>query len=328
MAVESIGVLVPTKIPGYADAADIQAALRAYHYGSYTYDPNESDPAELINPSIAYTINDLQDQIDAIGGGGLSESLLTAKGALITATATSTPATLSVGGTNGFILTVNDATSTGLEWAAPSVTPINSVTLSNKTLTAPKFADLGYIADANGNEMLIFDTVASAVNEVTLSNAATLGTPTISATGTDTNVSLNLVSKGSGTVQINGVAIADISSSQTFTNKTLTAPIINLAFNAQTGTTYTTTLSDNGKLVTLNNASAITLTVPANTSVAYATGAQVNLLQLGAGQVTVTGDTGVTIYSTPGAKLRAQYSAATLVKLDTNTWLLTGDLSS
>ena len=60
MAVESIGVLVPTKIPGYGDAADIQAALRAYHYGSYTFDVNESNAANLINPSIAKTIYDLQ----------------------------------------------------------------------------------------------------------------------------------------------------------------------------------------------------------------------------------------------------------------------------
>ena len=64
MAVENIGNLVPTKIPGYVDDADIQAALRAYHYGSYTFDINETDPEELINPSMAYTINDLQNQID------------------------------------------------------------------------------------------------------------------------------------------------------------------------------------------------------------------------------------------------------------------------
>jgi len=63
MAVENIGSLVPTKIPGYVDDADIQAALRAYHYGSYTFDINETDPEELINPSMAYTINNLQSQI-------------------------------------------------------------------------------------------------------------------------------------------------------------------------------------------------------------------------------------------------------------------------
>jgi len=64
MAVENIGSLVPTKIPALADDADIQDALRAYHYGSYDFDTAETDPTELLNPSIAYTINNLQDQID------------------------------------------------------------------------------------------------------------------------------------------------------------------------------------------------------------------------------------------------------------------------
>lgn len=64
MASENIGNVYPTKIPGYDDAADIQAALRLYHYGSETYDVNNTDLAQLVNPSLAYTLNDLQDQID------------------------------------------------------------------------------------------------------------------------------------------------------------------------------------------------------------------------------------------------------------------------
>jgi hypothetical protein len=64
MAVEDIGSLVPTKIPALIDDANIQDALKAYHYGSYDFDTAETDPEELLNPSIAYTINDLQDQID------------------------------------------------------------------------------------------------------------------------------------------------------------------------------------------------------------------------------------------------------------------------
>lgn len=83
--------------------------------------------------------------------------------------------------------------------AVPTISSTD--TLSNKTLTAPKFADLGFIADANGNEMIIFDTVASAVNEITLANAATTGTPTISATGSDTNINLQLTPKGTGIVK-------------------------------------------------------------------------------------------------------------------------------
>lgn len=63
MAVENIGSLVPTKIPSLSDDANIQDALKAYHYGSYEFDTAETDPEELLNPSIAYTVNNLQSQI-------------------------------------------------------------------------------------------------------------------------------------------------------------------------------------------------------------------------------------------------------------------------
>lgn len=133
-------------------------------------------------------------------------------------------------------------------------------------------------------------------------------------------------SSGSVTLSIDTSITADLASAQVLTNKTLTAPIINLGINAQTGTTYTPVLTDNGKLITLNNANPITFTVPTNTSVTYPIGAQINLAQIGAGQVSVVGDTGVTVNATPTLNLRAQYSAASIVKLGTNSWLLLGDL--
>jgi hypothetical protein len=100
------------------------------------------------------------------------------------------------------------------------------------------------------------------------------------------------------------------------------------AINAQTGTTYTTVLSDASVLVTLNNGSAITLTIPANSSVAYPTGTKIDLAQIGAGQVTVAGAGGVTVNATPSLAFRAQYSAATCIKTATDTWLLVGDLAA
>lgn len=66
MATESIGVLIPTAIPGYSDSADIQAALRAYHYGSYSYDPANTSAASLVAPSIAKTIYDIQQDITTL----------------------------------------------------------------------------------------------------------------------------------------------------------------------------------------------------------------------------------------------------------------------
>ena len=102
----------------------------------------------------------------------------------------------------------------------------------------------------------------------------------------------------------------------------------NLTLNAQTGTTYTLALSDAHKLVTLNNAGAITLTVPTDTT-AFETGDQVNLLQLGAGQVTVSGAGGVTLRSEGSkVKLTGQYALATLVKIGSNEWVLVGNLTS
>jgi len=63
MAVENIGNLVPTKIPALSDDANIQDALKAYHYGSYDFDTAETNTANLLNPSIAYSITNLQTQI-------------------------------------------------------------------------------------------------------------------------------------------------------------------------------------------------------------------------------------------------------------------------
>lgn len=101
-----------------------------------------------------------------------------------------------------------------------------------------------------------------------------------------------------------------------------------LSFNAQTGTTYTLVAADLGKLVTLSNASGITLTVPPSI---FATGNQINVQQIGAGQVTLAQGAGVTITSTGSTvsapKLRVQYSAATIICTGSNTFTVVGDLS-
>ncbi|MBI3311899.1 MAG: hypothetical protein HYZ88_00005, partial [Candidatus Omnitrophica bacterium] len=82
-------------------------------------------------------------------------------------------------------------------------------TLSNKTLTAPKIASGDYLADANGNEALILTTTASAVNELTLANAATGNRPTITASGNDADVGIALTAKGSGSIYITGDVTID-----------------------------------------------------------------------------------------------------------------------
>ena len=106
---------------------------------------------------------------------------------------------------------------------------------------------------------------------------------------------------------------------------------VNATPNAQTGTTYTTVLADNGKLVTLSNASAVAVTIPLNSSVAYPVGAQLNFAWLGVGAVTIQGAGGVTINSTGATPavpaLRIRYSSATAIQTATDTWLVVGDIS-
>ena len=107
-----------------------------------------------------------------------------------------------------------------------------------------------------------------------------------------------------------------------------------LAFNAQTGTTYTFVLADaDNKLITASNASAQTYSIPTNATTAFPIGTQLNLIQIGAGQVTVQAATsGTTTVVSTGAtsaspKCRAQYSAITLVKRDTDSWYAIGDIA-
>lgn len=162
---------------------------------------------------------------------------------------------------------------------------------------------------------------------------STSGSTTVQATAVAGTTTLTLPA---ATDTLVGKATTDTLTNKTLTSPTLSTPTINdarqnITLNAQTGTTYTLVLTDNGRLVTLSNAAAITLTVPLNSSVAYATGAIINIQQIGAGQVTVAGASGVTITSTGATattpKTRAQYSAASIIKTATDSWTVIGDIA-
>ena len=102
-----------------------------------------------------------------------------------------------------------------------------------------------------------------------------------------------------------------------------------LPTNAQSGTSYTLALTDVAYIVEMNNASANTVTVPPNSSVAFPVGSQLVILQTGSGQTSVAAGSGVTINSS-GSKLKltGQWSAATLIKRATNSWVLVGDITA
>lgn len=97
--------------------------------------------------------------------------------------------------------------------------------------------------------------------------------------------------------------------------------------NAQVGTTYTLAIGDANNIVEVANAGAITVTIPLNATVAFPVGTVIHVVQTGAGQITIAAAGGVTLNSTPGLKIAAQWGVVTLLKRATDTWLAFGNLT-
>lgn len=154
----------------------------------------------------------IQTQLDAkqAGDADLTALAALASTGVMVRTAANTYTTRTLTGTaNRITITNGDGVSGAptFDIGSDVATLAGTETFSNKTLTAPKFADGGFIADPNGNEQIKFSTTASAVNELTVKNSASGSAVQIQTTGGDTNVSLNMVPKGSGAFQIKGKAL-------------------------------------------------------------------------------------------------------------------------
>jgi len=194
-------------------------------------------------------------------------------------------------------------------------------TSTNPTLAAGEF---GFETDTNklkcGNGSTAWNSLTYINNDGDITGV-TAGTG-ISGGGTS----------GTVTVSIDTAVTADLTTAQTLTNKTLTDPKINLAFDAETAS-YTAVLANNGQVVTMSVGSANTFSIPTNASVAFPIGTQINVLQIGTGQTTINAVTSgtTTIQSTGAAPaapvLRARYSAATCLKAGTDLWYVFGDIA-
>jgi hypothetical protein len=102
-----------------------------------------------------------------------------------------------------------------------------------------------------------------------------------------------------------------------------------LAVSSSASTSYALTTADRSKFLVFTGGTTVTITVPTNSTQPFETGTVINLFQSGTGQVVVAPVSGaVTVVSTPGLKLRARYSSASLIKIDTDAWVLVGDLSA
>jgi len=171
---------------------------------------------------------------------------------------------------------------------------------------------LGEIATALGNDANL---------STTLTNAIALKAPLASPTFTGTNTVANMTVSGTTNLSANGVQLSD------GTQTKVGVPSITTI--SQKTASYTLAgLTERDSMIEMNSASATTLTVPTNATIAYPVGTSIDVLRVGAGAVDVAAAVGVTVNATPGLKLRAQWSSATLIKRATDTWVLVGDLSA
>jgi len=119
------------------------------------------------------------------------------------------------------------------------------------------------------------------------------------------------------------------------TGDTLTANNLNIlasaviTVNAQTGTAYTPGTAQVGQLTTLNNVAAQTITIPANATTAFAIGDQLNFMNLSTGTATFAPG-GTAVIRSAGAKLKltTQYAVCTCLKIDTDTWVMVGNVTA
>ena len=175
------------------------------------------------------------------------------------------------------------------------------------------------------DDLTDFESAVSPVTNLGFSGS-TSGTTTVQATAVAGTTTLTLPA---ATDTLVGKATTDTLTNKTLTSPTITTPTMRLSVNAQTGTTYTLVAADASyKLVTASNAAAITVTVPSSV---FTAGDVINLQQIGAGQVTFAQGAGVTITSTGATstapKLRAQYSACSVICTASNTFTIVGDIA-
>jgi hypothetical protein len=173
-------------------------------------------------------------------------------------------------------------------------------------------------------------TAGTGLSGGAITSSGTIAIDSTVATLTGTQALTNKDLTGAGNTF--PTSLATLTGTETLTNKTLTDAKVNLAFDAETAS-YTAVLANNSQVVTMDNASPNTFSIPTNASVAFPIGTQINVLQIGAGQTTIQAVTsGTTTIQSTGAsaaepKLRAQYSAATCLKAATDTWYVFGDIA-
>ena len=322
-----------TKIPSLSDQADIVEAFKLYHYGIDDYDGSQPPSADSIHAHLK-DINDRLNTVETIPSVTLSG---TTNEVVVSASVGSVTIGLPDDVTITDDLTVGDdalingdLTVQGNLVVSGSTTFVNTSSLS---VTDP----MVILATNNTGDTLDIGLVGKYVESASTKWTGIVRDDTDSVWKLFSNVSSSPTTQMSfigadydnlkiGSLDaVTQVTTVDLNS----TNLIVTGVSdIRIPANSQSGSSYTLASSDVGKLVEMSNASSNTVTVPPNSSVPISVGSQIVVVQTGTGQTTLAAGSGVTVNATPGLKLRAQWSSATLVKRSTDSWVAFGDLIS
>ena len=290
------------KMPELTDSADIQVALRNYHYGQNGVLTAGTEPTA----GIAKYLYDIETAITALQGVDatvVSKTIVDAKGDLIVGSAPDTVVKL-IAGTAGYILATDINETSGLKWIAPpqpaTTSVVGIVQLSDSTSETSSIKAATPTAVKAAYDKASTAATTSVVGIVQLSDSTSETSSIKAATPTAVKTTYDAVS----------------TLKQTVDSSTKTA-------------NYTLDPADAGKIIIMNVSSSTSIiTIPLETT--FPAGARVDILQIGSIQTSVAPISGsVTLNSkSNNRKLVGQYSAATLIKVGTNSWVLLGDLTA
>lgn len=313
-----------TKIPSLTDQANVVEAFKLYHYGIDNY----SGTGAPASDSMHAHLKDINDRLTSV----------------------ETNTVTSISGTNNE-LTVSASVGNITLGLPDDVTITDDLTVGGDLLVSGDFTVSGSVTYVNVSELQIEDPMIylsgnSSANIVDIGLVGNYNDGSYHHTGLVRDATDNKwkffssVESEPTTVVAFDEAVYDTvvagtfegnltASTATITSITSAGPSdIRLPINGQSASAYTLGLSDVGKMVEMNFATSNTLTVPPNSSQNIAIGSQIVVLQTGAGQTTIAAGVGVTVNGSPGLKLRAQWTSATLIKRGTDSWVVIGDLAS
>jgi hypothetical protein len=301
----NIGDLYTTVIPELDDNANIEEALTLYHYGSVAYDTENTDPANLPNPSLARNLHLLETAIDSVDerspGTEVSSSQPSAPsvGSGYIWVNSSTRVAYISNGTTWQEIVGSGSQSTNYTWTGTHVFNTNAVTFN--------------LAPISKHGINNFQNKTARTSAISVPEAGSISFIREESSGTEFNQ-----------LEFYGTNNGDSAKWRPLTDAKLTAKSSN----------HTLVLADSGKTMLLSPSSTdLVISIPTNASVAFNIGTRIEIIRVGTGtgNVTVAAITsGTTTIRSKDSnlKLSKAYSGATLIKIATDEWVLIGDLKA